>query len=71
MRVIKKNYQLYAFHFHKIVNMDHKEQFLLHPILKEFEDVFLDELSGMPPIREFDFSIELILGVKPITHISY
>ena len=33
----------------------------------EFEDVFLDELSGLPPQRDVDFVIELHPGTSPIS----
>ena len=33
----------------------------------EYEDVFLDELSGLPPHRDVDFVIELHLGTSPIS----
>ena len=33
----------------------------------EYEDVFLDELPGLPPYRDVDFVIELHLGTSPIS----
>ena len=33
------------------------------PILKEFLDVFPEEIPGLPPKRELDFTIELVPGV--------
>ena len=33
----------------------------------EYEDVFLDELSGLPPHRDVDFVIELYPGTPPIS----
>ena len=33
----------------------------------EHEDVFLDELPGLPPQREVDFYIELHSGTLPIS----
>ena len=33
----------------------------------EYEDVFLDELSGLPPHRDIDFTIELHPGTSPIS----
>nr|GFD12468.1 putative reverse transcriptase domain, aspartic peptidase domain protein [Tanacetum cinerariifolium] len=36
------------------------------PIVSEFLDVFPNELPGIPPVREVEFSIELILGAEPI-----
>jgi hypothetical protein len=34
--------------------------------VSEYPDVFLEELSGMPPNREIEFVIELVLGIAPI-----
>ena len=33
----------------------------------EYEDVFLDELSGLPPYRDMDFIIVLHHGMSPIS----
>ena len=33
----------------------------------EYEDVFLDELPGLPPHRDVDFTIELHPGASPIS----
>ena len=33
----------------------------------EFEDVFSDELPGLPPQRDVDFVIELHPGTSPIS----
>ena len=33
----------------------------------EYEDVFSDELPGLPPYRDVDFVIELHLGTLPIS----
>ena len=33
----------------------------------EYEDVFPDELSRLPPYRDVDFTIELHLGTSPIS----
>ncbi|GJS83959.1 putative reverse transcriptase domain-containing protein [Tanacetum coccineum] len=35
------------------------------PIVSEFQDVFLEELPGIPPIRDVEFNIELIPGAEP------
>ena len=37
------------------------------PIVKEFLDVFLDDLSGLPPDRAIKFIIELVPGTEPIS----
>jgi hypothetical protein len=36
------------------------------PVLKEFENVF-KEISGLPPKRDIDFSINLMTGVAPVS----
>ena len=36
-------------------------------VLCEYEDVFLDELPGLPPQRVVDFRIELHPGTSPIS----
>jgi hypothetical protein len=36
------------------------------PVVNEFQDVFSQELPGMPPDREIEFTIDLILGTSPI-----
>ena len=36
-------------------------------VVCEYEDVFLDELLGLPPQRDVDFMIELHLGTSPIS----
>ncbi|GJR33539.1 putative nucleotidyltransferase, ribonuclease H [Tanacetum coccineum] len=40
-------------------------------VVREFTDVFLDELPGLPPAREIEFGIELILGAEPISKAPY
>jgi hypothetical protein len=42
-----------------------------YPVLSEFKDVFPKELSGLPPKRELDFTIELKPGAEPISKNSY
>jgi hypothetical protein len=37
------------------------------PVVCEYPDVFLDELPGMPPDRDIEFTIELQPGTAPIS----
>lgn len=41
------------------------------PIVWEFPDVFSDEIPGLPPIREIDFTIELLPETSPISIAPY
>ena len=42
-----------------------------HTVLAEFKDVFPEELPGLPPVREIDFTIDLKPGAKPISKTPY
>ena len=37
------------------------------PIVKEFPDVFPNDLSGLPPDRAIEFVVELVPGTEPIS----
>ena len=41
------------------------------PVVREYPDVFPEELLGMPPDREVEFVIELKSGTAPISKRSY
>jgi len=41
------------------------------PVVNEFEDVFLEDLPGLPPKRAVEFSIELEPGTTPISRRPY
>ncbi|GJY66585.1 hypothetical protein Tco_0468823 [Tanacetum coccineum] len=40
-------------------------------VVRDFPEVFPDDLSGLPPIREIEFRIELILGATPVAKSPY
>ena len=37
------------------------------PVVREFPDVFLDDIAGLPPEREVEFTIDLIPRTEPIS----
>ena len=41
------------------------------PVVREFPDVFPDDLLRLPPDREIDFQIELASGTEPISRAPY
>ncbi|KAL0411638.1 UNVERIFIED_CONTAM: Retrovirus-related Pol polyprotein from transposon, partial [Sesamum latifolium] len=41
------------------------------PVVREFSDIFPEELPGLPPHREVDFEIETIPGAAPISIAPY
>ena len=48
-----------------------RQDFGLPRVVYEYEDVFSNELSGLPPHRDVDFVIELHLGMSPISMTSH
>nr|GEZ79349.1 putative reverse transcriptase domain-containing protein [Tanacetum cinerariifolium] len=42
-----------------------------YPVVWDFSDVFPKELPGIPPKREVEFGIELVLGTQPISEAPY
>ncbi|KAA3470032.1 RVP_2 domain-containing protein [Gossypium australe] len=41
------------------------------PVVCEYLDVFSEESLGLPPFREVEFAIELVLGTSPISIAPY
>ncbi|KAI3742503.1 hypothetical protein L1987_60187 [Smallanthus sonchifolius] len=50
-----------------IVQKDFKEKSIQDiPIIRDFPEVFPKDLSGLPPIRQVEFRIDLIPGANPV-----
>nr|GEY04248.1 putative reverse transcriptase domain-containing protein [Tanacetum cinerariifolium] len=41
------------------------------PVVREFPDVFPEDLPGLPPIRQVEFQIDLISGATPVARAPY
>nr|GEU92412.1 hypothetical protein [Tanacetum cinerariifolium] len=41
------------------------------PIIRDFPEVFLDDLPGLPPPRQVEFRIKLVPGAAPVAHAPY
>jgi hypothetical protein len=61
---------LYAIQVLKTIK-DAKPSLEDHPILRNYRDVFLEEVLGLPPRRDIDFLIELALGAVPVSKTPY
>ncbi|GKC15938.1 putative reverse transcriptase domain-containing protein [Tanacetum coccineum] len=64
--------------FDVIIGMDwlsnHKAEIICHEkivVVRDFPEVFPDDLSGLPPIREIKFRIDLIPGSIPVAKSPY
>ncbi|GKF97652.1 hypothetical protein Tco_0293473, partial [Tanacetum coccineum] len=40
-------------------------------VVKDFPKVFMDDLSGLPPIQEIEFRIELVPRAMPVAKSPY
>ncbi|KAG8496670.1 hypothetical protein CXB51_007945 [Gossypium anomalum] len=69
VRYLRKRYEAYlAFVLNTKVSESKIESV---PVVCEFADVFLEELPGLPPVREVEFGIELVPGTAPISIVPY
>eukprot|EP00253_Pinus_taeda_P015998 PITA_15998 len=69
MKFRRKGCQLFS-----VVTLNEKsdsEYFDKHPFLVEFKGVFPEELPGLPPKREIDFTIDLKPDMEPIAKAPY
>ena len=66
----KKGCHLYATHILEATENETPRLEDYH-VLQEFKDVFPDEIPGLPPKRDTDFTIELILGAAPVSKTHY
>ncbi|GJU99606.1 putative reverse transcriptase domain-containing protein [Tanacetum coccineum] len=41
------------------------------PVVREFPEVFPEDLPGLPPVRQVEFQIDLILGATPVARAPY
>ena len=64
-RILRKGYQGYLAY----VVETGKEGTLVDeiPVVREFPDVFPDDIAGLPPDRKVEFTIDLISGTEPIS----
>nr|GEZ26323.1 putative reverse transcriptase domain-containing protein [Tanacetum cinerariifolium] len=41
------------------------------PVFKEFPNIFLENLPGLPPVRQVEFQIDLIHRAAPVARTPY
>ena len=66
-KCFRKGCQLYAIKVVEIKLERPKRTLEQFPILKEFQDVFPDEIPLFPPKRDLDFTIDLMPRSRPIS----
>ncbi|WVZ97665.1 LOW QUALITY PROTEIN: hypothetical protein U9M48_043179, partial [Paspalum notatum var. saurae] len=58
-------------HIEPTVNATEIQEIKKIPVVREFPDMFPEELPGLPPDRNVEFSIELVLGTAPVSRRPY
>jgi hypothetical protein len=67
----RKGCEIYVVHINE--SLDKVVDHLLtdDPILSKFQDVFPEEILGLPPRRDIDFTIDLVPGSTPVSKAPY
>nr|GEW91386.1 hypothetical protein [Tanacetum cinerariifolium] len=70
---MKKGCQIFLAHISAKKEEDKSEGKQLKdvPIVRDFPEVFLEDLLGLPPARQVEFQIDLIPGSTPIARAPY
>jgi len=53
------------------MEVEEKEGTSIMPVVHEFEDVFSDEVPGLPPNREVESLIDMVAGTDPVSMAPY
>ena len=69
-KICRKGCQLYAAHIFEATEDETPRLEDFH-VLQEFRDVFPDEILGLSPKRDIDFTIELVLGEALVSKTPY
>ncbi|XP_076924948.1 uncharacterized protein LOC143587582 [Bidens hawaiensis] len=68
-KFLRKGYQAFLAH---VVEKELDERRLEDiPIVRDYPDVFPDDLPGLPPHREVEFHIDLVPGAAPVSRSPY
>jgi len=70
-KLARKGCKVFVVHVLDSVNENDRAGIENFPILKEFEDVFPEEIPGLPPKRDIDFTIDLVPGAVPASKAPY
>ena len=69
MRELQEGAQCFMIFTH--LEVEREEMKSVIPVVHEFEDVFPDEVPGLPPNREVEFSIDLVPVTGPMSMAPY
>ena len=67
----RKGWRVFVVHITEINDKETKPNLEDLPFLNDFKDIFPKEISGLPPRRDIDFTIELVPGAVPASKAPY
>lgn len=70
-KCIRKGCQIYAIQVGYANSKDKTTTLGNILVIQEFANVFLEEIPGLPPKRDIDFTIELVLRAAPVSRAPY
>jgi hypothetical protein len=70
-KCMRKGCQVYAIQVTNLLEKVDKPKLEDFVVLRDFRDMFVDEIPELPPRREIDFSIDLLPGSAPISKAPY
>jgi hypothetical protein len=70
-KFIRKGCQVYAIQVMNLLENEDKPKLEDFVVLREFRDMFVDEIPKLPPRRKIDFPIDLLPGSTPISKAPY
>ena len=69
--LVRKGCKVFAIYIINDDENDNKLKLEDRPVLKEFEEIFPEEVPGLRPTRGIDFMIDLIPGAVPTSKAPY
>nr|GFC10030.1 putative reverse transcriptase domain-containing protein [Tanacetum cinerariifolium] len=72
-KYVKKGFPIFLAHIttKEVEDKSEKKRLEDVPIVRDFPEVFPEDLSGLPPIRPMEFQIDLVLGAAPVARAPY
>eukprot|EP00253_Pinus_taeda_P019414 PITA_19414 len=71
VKCVQKGCQVYAIQVGYADSKEKSASLNNIPVIQEFTDVFPEEIPGLPPRRNIDFTIELVPGAAPVSRAPY
>nr|GFC52176.1 putative reverse transcriptase domain-containing protein [Tanacetum cinerariifolium] len=72
-KYVKKGFPIFLAHIttKEVEDKSEKKRLEDVPIVRNFPEVFLEDLSGLPPTRPVEFQIDLVPGAAPVARAPY